>query len=151
MIAGQPAENNLAKLLAPLAYLRAHEATGDARWLAQGRSVLDYALLTQQHWSHPLLTPRLLGGFTTQNTDAEWSDARQAMVAPTLFAYYRATGEVEYLERGVAALRSGFAVAPFENYAHAGGGDGDPSVFLCCGDKPGELSSPHWGLLSAAT
>ena len=87
---------------------------------------------------------------TTQNSDAEWSDGRQAYLAPTLFEYYTATRELEYLERGVAALRAGFAVAPFENYAHTGGGPGNGSVFLCCGDRPGELSSPNWGVLSSA-
>ena len=64
-------------------------------------------------WSHPSLTPNLLGGFTTQNTDAEWSDARQAVIAPALFAYYKALaarsqpGALQYLQRGVAALRVG--------------------------------------------
>lgn len=148
---GQAAENNLAKLIAPMAFLRAAELSGDRQfWIEQGRAVLDYALLTQQVWSHPLLSAATLGGTTTQNTDAEWSDARQAYLAPTLFAYYAATHELSYLERGVAALRSSFAVAPYENYAHTGGGQGDPRVFLCCGDRPGELSSPHWGLMSAA-
>ena len=66
-----------------------------------------------QVWSHPSLTPNLLGGFTTQNTDAEWSDARQAIIAPELFAYYKAlaarnhSDALQYLQRGVAALRVG--------------------------------------------
>ena len=42
-------------------------------------------------------------------------------------------------------------MAPYENYAHTGGGGGNSTVLLCCGDHPGELSSPHWGMLSAAT
>lgn len=33
-----------------------------------GSNILDYTLLTQQVWSHVLLSPNLLGGFTTQNT-----------------------------------------------------------------------------------
>ena len=67
------------------------------------------------------MTPNLLGGFTTQNSDAEWSDARQAIIAPTLFAYYSAlaldnqsnaeldnqSNAEQYLQRGVAALRVG--------------------------------------------
>ena len=59
------------------------------------------------------MTPNLLGGFTTQNSDAEWSDARQAIIAPTLFAYYSALALAnqsyaqQYLQRGVAALRVG--------------------------------------------
>ena len=76
----------------------------------------------------------LLGGFTTQNSDAEWSDARQSQCGNILLDYYRATGKVEYLERGVAALRAQFPVSPSENWAHCGYGGGNRSI-----------SSFHWG------
>jgi hypothetical protein len=95
---------------------------------------LDYLLLTQQMWNHPLFAPRLLGGTTTQNTDAEWSDARQCYLAALLLDYYRVTGRLEYLERAVAAARSGFAVAPWENWAHTG--------YL---NQHGALTGIHWG------
>lgn len=75
----------------------------------------------------------LLGGFTTQNSDAEWSDARQSQFGNLLLDYYRETGKAEYLERGIAALRAQFPVAPSENWAHEG-----------YGDKAG-VSSFHWG------
>ena len=75
----------------------------------------------------------LLGGFTTQNSDAEWSDARQSQCGNILLDYYRATGRVEYLERGVAALRAQFPISPSENWAHSG-----------YGGKAG-VSSFHWG------
>ena len=75
----------------------------------------------------------LLGGFTTQNSDAEWSDARQSQCGNILLDYYRATGKVEYLERGVAALRAQFPISPSENWAHSG-----------YGGKAG-VSSFHWG------
>ena len=52
------------------------------------------------------------------------------------YEYYTATHSLEYLERCVAALRASFAVAPFENWAHTGGIEGD---------EPGSLSSFHWG------
>ena len=42
-------------------------------------------------------------------------------------------GKVEYLERGVAALRAQFPVSPSENWAHVG-----------YGGKAG-VSSFHWG------
>ena len=72
----------------------------------------------------------LLGGFTTQNSDAEWSDARQSQIGNFLLDYYRATGKVEYLERGVAAIRSQFPISPLENTAHDGyGGRGRPQQF----------------------
>jgi hypothetical protein len=75
----------------------------------------------------------LLGGFTTQNSDAEWSDARQSQCGNILLDYYRATGNVEYLERGIAALRAQFPISPSENWAHEG-----------YGGKAG-VSSFHWG------
>jgi hypothetical protein len=75
----------------------------------------------------------LLGGFTTQNSDAEWSDARQSQAGNLILDYYRATGKPEYLERGVSALRSQFPISPSENWAHSG-----------YGRKAG-VSSFHWG------
>jgi hypothetical protein len=136
---GQWPANDLALGQTVAAYLAAYRATGDARYLAKGQSLLDYLLLYQQCWTNPVLKAlscptMLLGGFTTQNSDAEWSDARQSQCGNILLDYYRATGNVEYLERGVAALRAQFPVSPSENWAHCGYGGGNRSV-----------SSFHWG------
>jgi hypothetical protein len=75
----------------------------------------------------------LLGGFTTQNSDAEWSDARQSQCGNILCDYYRTTGNIEHLERGIAALRAQFPVSPAENWAHEGWG------------RKAGVSSFHWG------
>jgi len=80
--------------------------TKDLTYLQRGTEVLDYLLLTQQVWNIPALSPKMVGGFTTQNTDAEWSDARECYAAVLLWDYYKATGNAEYLERSVAAARS---------------------------------------------
>jgi hypothetical protein len=130
--------NDLALGQSVAAYLSAYRATGDSNYLEKGKRLLDYLLLYQQCWTNPLLDhltgpATLLGGFTTQNSDAEWSDARQSQVGNILVDYYRATGTVEYLERGVAALRAQFPVSPCENWAHSG-----------YGSKTG-ISSFHWG------
>ncbi len=130
--------NNLALSQSVEAYLRAYQTTGKARYLATGEALLDYLLLYQQCWTNPLVDDlscpaMLLGGFTTQNSDAEWSDARQSQCGNILLDYYRATGKVEYLERGVAALRAQFPVSPAENWAHVGYG------------KKAGVSSFHWG------
>ena len=130
--------NDLALGQAVAAYLEAHRATGEARYLETGESLLDYLLLYQQCWTNPVLEglsgpAMLLGGFTTQNNDAEWSDARQSQCGNILLDSYRETGKVEYLERGVAALRAQFPVSPSENWAHEG-----------YGGKAG-VSSFHWG------
>jgi hypothetical protein len=136
---GQWPANNLALGQTVAAYLAAYRATGEERYLEEGKSLLDYLLLYQQCWTNPVLKAlscptMLLGGFTTQNSDAEWSDARQSQHGNILLDYYRATGNVEYLERGVAALRAQFPVSPSENWAHGGYGGGNRSV-----------SSFHWG------
>ena len=131
-------QNNMGTIQAAKAMLAAHEVTGEERFLNWGTSVLDYLSLTQQVWSHPLMTPNLIGGFTTQNTDAEWSDARQAYCAVVYLDYFERCGKLEYLERGIAALRANFAIGPGENYSHLGFFDG-----------PGALSGFHWGQGSA--
>jgi hypothetical protein len=133
-------QNNLAEIQAPSAMLALYHLTKKAEYLESGTKMLDYLLLTQQVWNNPLYTPMLLGGFTTQNTDQEWSDARQGYAAIVLADYYDATGNFEYLERAIAAARSTFAVAPSENWAHSG-----------YPDEPGGISSYHWGTGSATT
>lgn len=86
------------------------------------------------------MSRQLFGGFGVQNTDAEWSDSRQGYFAVTLMNYYDMTGEREYFERGVSALRAMFGLfessdspRTFENYGH----DGD--------DRPGGVTGIHWG------
>ena len=130
--------NDLALGQSVAAYLAAFRVTGDRTFVDRGERLLDYLLLYQQCWTNPLLEglsgPSMLnGGFTTQNSDAEWSDARQSQLGNVLLDYYRSTGKVEYLERGVAALRAQFPVSPSENWAHPG-----------YGSKSG-ISSFHWG------
>lgn len=133
-------KNNLSEIQAAKAYLALFQITKNQKYLALGRQTLDHLLLTQQVWNNPMFSPELLGGFATQNTDAEWSDARQGYAAVLLFNYFQATGYSEYLERAVAAARSTFAVAPWENWAHTG--------YI---DEQGALSSFHWGAGSAMT
>jgi hypothetical protein len=122
------------------------ELTGETRYMDLGTQVLDYLCLYQQVWSPPWLSRRLFGGFGVQNTDAEWSDARQAYFAVTLMEYARLTGRREYAERGVAALRAMFSLfespgspRTWENYGHGGA------------DAPGGVTGIHWGTGSAVT
>lgn len=133
-------QNNLSQIQAAKAYLAIYDDTRQRKFLDLGTHVLDYLLLTQQVWNNPAFTPKLVGGFTTQNTDAEWSDARESYAAVLLWDYYKATGREEYLERAVAAARSTFAVAPWENWAHTG--------YM---NIPGALTGFHWGPGSGMT
>jgi len=130
--------NDLALIHAVEAYLLAYQATHESPFRNKGEALLDYLLLYQQSWTNPVLEnltgeAMLLGGFTTQNSDAEWSDARGSLAGEVLLDYYRETGKAEYLERGVEALRSQFPISPAENWAHEG-----------YGHKEG-VSSFHWG------
>jgi hypothetical protein len=130
--------NNLALIPSVGAFLLTYRATGRSEFLTKGEALLDYLLLYQQSWTNPALEnlsgpSMLLGGFTTQNSDAEWSDARQSQAGNLLLDYYRATGKPEYLERGVSALRSQFPISPSENWAHSGYG------------RRSGVSSFHWG------
>jgi hypothetical protein len=135
---GQWPANNLALGQTVAAFLHAWRVTGDGDYLNRAENLLGYLLLFQQCWTNPSLDwltgpAMLLGGFTSQNSDAEWSDARQSQCGNLLLDFYRATGKPEYLERGIAALRAQFPVSPSENWAHEG-----------YGAKAG-VSSFHWG------
>jgi hypothetical protein len=130
--------NNLALIHAPEAYLQAYQVTHQPQYLSNGEAVLDYLLLYQQSWTNPVLEnltskAEMFGGFATQNSDAEWSDARQSLAGEVLIDYYRETGNPEYLERGIGALRAQFPISPSENWAHTGYG------------KKAGVSSFHWG------
>ncbi|MCK5571508.1 MAG: hypothetical protein KAJ12_02055, partial [Bacteroidetes bacterium] len=103
-----------------------YRITGDERYRTLGLNLIDYLCLYQQVWSPPWLSRNLFGGFGVQNTDGEWSDARQGYFAVTLSKYYAVTEDPEYLERAVAAVRAMFSLfespdspRTAENYAHS--------------------------------
>jgi hypothetical protein len=149
--------NTLSMYWAARASLDVHEATGQRRYLELTERIVDRLNQYQQAFDHPGLSINTFGGFGVMNVDAEFNDARQGLFVPLYLDLHRATGNVEYLERGVAALRACFTtmlierqkeVAPgnmarfrpsdrgaiTENYGHTGR------------DEPtaGYLS-PHWG------
>lgn len=119
-ITAQYPQCNLSTIHAAAAYLVNYRITQKREDLDQAEAVLDYLLLTQQLWNHPLMHIKAFGGFTVQNTDHEWSDVREGVCAVILYHYYLATGKTEYLQRSIAAARSGFEVLPYENWAHCG-------------------------------
>ena len=130
-------ENTMCVYWTAAAFLQLYRACGEERYLEAGRRALDRLLAYHQVWDPPFLSIDVFGGFASQNTDAEWNDARQGLIAPLLVDYYHATGEPELFERGIATLRACFATMylgrePFvplrpsvrgsieENYAHFG-------------------------------
>lgn len=130
-------ENTMCMYWTAAALLHLHRACGEEGYLEAGRRALDRLLAYHQVWSPLFLSIDAFGGFSSQNTDAEWNDARQGLVAPLLVDYYHATGERELFERGIATLRACFTTMylgkePYlplrpsvlgaieENYAHFG-------------------------------
>jgi hypothetical protein len=90
--------------------LALYRLTGDAKWLRHGEYLLSILSFYQQVWDPPQLRGYLYGGFGVMNTDGEWNDGRQARFVSTYADYYQETGEIEYLERAVAACRAAFAL-----------------------------------------
>ena len=143
-VTGQYPQNTLSMDMAAEACASLFSLTGKKEYVERGSAILDYLCLYQQVWSPRWLSRELFGGFGVQNTDAEWSDARQSYFAVTLMEYYGLTGRREYFERGVAALRATFSLfesadspRTAENYGHSGG------------DDPAGVTGIHWGTGSA--
>lgn len=161
--AGLPPQSTLALSWAADLLARVHRLAGENHYLEYGRAILDILLLFQQVWDAPFLGIHTFGGFGAMNTDAQWNDARGALFVPLLMDYYELTGEEEYFQRAIAALRAAFtlmlvpenaAVAPghiagmreadygltAENYGHAG-----------ADRRVGGYFHPDWGSGSACT
>ncbi|MCC3375672.1 glycoside hydrolase family 88 protein [Cohnella sp. REN36] len=85
-------------------------ATGEPRYLAAGERCLDELLMTQASWQPPYIYVEALGGFGVMNADGEWNDARQSLFAELILRYGMALDRLEYIERGVAALRASFVM-----------------------------------------
>ncbi len=103
-------QNTLSIYWCAEAFLEGYKASGDEAYLALGRRCLDELSLQQQVWDPPFIAAPCHGGWGVMNTDGEWNDARQSLFAPLYFAYYDATGEAEYIERGISAVRASFAM-----------------------------------------
>ena len=99
--------------------LALYQLTGDKAWLEHGEHLLQVLSLYQQVWNPSHRTGYLYGGFGVLNTDGEWNDGRQSRFVPTYADYYLATGNIEYLERAVAACRASFALMDIpENHSN---------------------------------
>jgi len=92
------------------AFLKAYQLFNRKNDLANGEFCLNLLSLYQQVWNPPFIDFYAFGGFGVQNTDAEWSDARQAQFAETYLNYFLTTRNQEYLDRGIAACRASFAL-----------------------------------------
>jgi hypothetical protein len=92
------------------ALFRCYQATGNEDYLSAGVRCLDEMLMTQASWQPPYIYVAALGGFGVMNCDGEWNDARQSLFAELILLYGMELDRVEYIERGVAALRASFVM-----------------------------------------
>jgi len=71
-----------------------------------GCKAVDYLSLFQAVWKAPFMSMYTFGGIAVANGHPIWSDARTNLVASVFLEYYDMTGRLEYLERGIAAIRN---------------------------------------------
>jgi hypothetical protein len=103
-------QNTLSLYWTAEALLETYRATGHPHYLLWGRRTLDELSMAQQVWQPPFIYVPALGGFGVMNADGEWNDSRETLFAELFLEYYRETGQADYFERGVAALKSGFVM-----------------------------------------
>ncbi len=92
------------------ALLETYQATGKREHLELGERVLDELLMAQASWQPPYMYVDVLGGFGVMNADGEWNDSRESLFAETIVRYGQELSRDEYVERGLAALRSSFVM-----------------------------------------
>jgi hypothetical protein len=90
------------------ALLAAYRATGKERYLHWGQRTLDELSMCQQVWQPPFIYVPALGGFGVMNADGEWNDSRETLFAELFIEYGKELDREDYIERGIAALKSGF-------------------------------------------
>ena len=84
--------------------------TGEDHYREQALRAVDFLLLFQGVWSPPYLTVKGFGSIGIGNGHTGWNDARAGIFAPGIADFHALTGEVEYLQRGVAAMRAPLAL-----------------------------------------
>ncbi len=119
-LTGIPPMNTLAIQWAADHFLALYRLTDDDAWFSHGEYCLSLLSMFQQVWAPNRFGPAYMyGGFGVMNCDGEWNDGRQSRVVPTYIDYYDATGNLDYLERAVAACRAAFAAMDMpENHSN---------------------------------
>ncbi|MFA7692635.1 MAG: hypothetical protein GX117_11335 [Candidatus Hydrogenedentes bacterium] len=92
------------------ALFAAWQRTNDLNYRRWGKRTLDELSMVQQVWQPPFIHVPALGGFGVMNFDAEWNDARQSLFAELFLDYAAITGDEQYWERGMAALKASFVM-----------------------------------------
>ncbi|MEO6963937.1 MAG: hypothetical protein ABIY90_18355, partial [Puia sp.] len=103
-------QNTLSMQWCAEALLKGSELFRDLKMLKHAEYCVNILSLYQQVWNPPFISFYAFGGFGAQNSDGEWSDARQAQFADTYLQFFQVTHKKEYLDRAVAACRASFAL-----------------------------------------
>jgi len=101
---------NLSMFWTTEALYETYKATGNKKYLQLGQRVLDEMLMTQASWQPPYMYVNVLGGFGVMNCDGEWLDSRGSLFAEIIVKYGQELEKNEYIQRGLAALRSSFVM-----------------------------------------
>jgi hypothetical protein len=101
-------QNSLSMFWTSEALLAAYHFTGNQDYFMWGKRTLDELSMCQQVWQPPFIYVPALGGFGVMNADGEWNDSRETLFAELFLDYYKETGNPDYFERGISALKSGF-------------------------------------------
>jgi hypothetical protein len=104
---GQFPANNMAVSWALEGFASLYDVTHNEAYLKTGEAMADYSIFYQAVWApHYIITAYPFGGYSSQNSDAEWLDQRSHRFADGLVRIGLLAGRQDLLERGVAAARA---------------------------------------------
>jgi len=103
-------QNTLSMYYTAQALYNCYEITHKAIYLKYGKRTLDEMLMYQASWQPPYMYVNVLGGFGVMNGDGEWNDSRESLFAGLIVKYGKLTGDKDYVQRGLAALRASFVM-----------------------------------------
>ncbi len=99
--------NNMSVSWALEGFASLYENSTNKKYLAAAEAIADYSLFYQAIWApHYIVTAYPFGGFSSQNSDAEWLDQRSHRFANGLMRIGLLAGRQDLLERAIAAARS---------------------------------------------
>ena len=99
--------NNMSTSWALEGFASLYEVTQKKEYLAAAEASADYSLFYQAVWApNYIVTAYPFGGFSSQNSDAEWLDQRSHRFADGLIRIGLLSKRQDLCERGVAAARA---------------------------------------------
>ena len=103
-------QNTLSMYYTAQALYQCYQVTHKPFYLKYGTRTLDEMLMYQASWQPPYMYVNVLGGFGVMNGDGEWNDSRESLFAELIVKYGKILDNKEYIQRGLAALRSSFVM-----------------------------------------